>query len=97
MRIVRFHLEPWQKGGSVESTPSPSLSGSMLVISPKILRRQRPPDVEEYVNFGSKTSTLERSRRLSDRIRCRYPKTVKRLASICGDVIAKYVCVLNYV
>lgn len=96
MRIVRFHLEPWQKGGSVESTPSPSLSGTILVLSPKVLRRQRPPDVEECVNLGqcSKPNTLERKRRLSDRIRCRYPKTVKRLASICGDIIAKYVCVL---
>lgn len=53
MRIVRFHLESWQKDGSVASTlttnPSPVL-GNVVILSPFLRHRQRSPDPsDKYV------------------------------------------------
>jgi hypothetical protein len=45
MRIVRFYLESWQKG----STPSPS--ASLLLLSPRLRRRQRIPKMEELEEY----------------------------------------------
>lgn len=49
MRIVRFYLESWQKG----STPSPS--ASLLLLSPRLRRRQRIPKMEELEEYDQCT------------------------------------------
>lgn len=82
MRIVRFYLEPWQKGG----TPSPS--PSILILSPRIKRRQRIPKCDLDKTPKSTLSEREiRFRRLSRS----GPQAVKRLSAICIDFIAKNV------
>lgn len=88
MRIVRFYLEPWQKGG----TPSPS--PSILILSPRIKRRQRIPkcDLDKPKPLGL-TEREIRFRRLSRS----GPQSVKRLAAICIDFIAKNVRFLIFV
>lgn len=85
MRIVRFHLEPWQKGGSelsIRSSDSPS-----LVISPSVSRRQRPPSVDDILSID--VTLFEKRQKLSPK--WRYPQMVKRLSTLCCDVLVKYV------
>lgn len=99
MRLVRFHLEPWQKGGSVASspshTPTPNLivvspNTSLLILNPAQLNRQRPPDVNDIPNI-EKIPREVREKRLQKRLKHRYPKMVQRLSSICSDVLARHV------
>lgn len=99
MRLVRFHLEPWQKGGSVASspshTPTPNLivvspNTSLLVLNPSQLNRQRPPDINDIQNI-EKIPREVREKRLQKRLKHRYPKMVQRLSSICSDVLARHV------
>lgn len=85
MRIVRFHLEPWQKGGSeisVRSTESPT-----LIIPSSVARRQRPPSVDDILSIDI---TLFEKRH-KQWPRWRYPNMVKKLSTICCDVLAHYV------
>lgn len=96
MRIVRFHLEPWQKGGSEFSTPCASPC-SLLIVSSAVHRRQRSCDIGEDIllniaggiNAPTNASTLIQ-RKIRERLKRRYPQMVKRLTTICSDVIAKY-------
>lgn len=83
MRIVRFHLEPWQKGG----TPSPSPS---LLLSPRISRRQRLPLSSDISNIDILTDR-EREKRLKRKLRYRYPQMAKKLSTLCLDLLAKNV------
>lgn len=87
MRIVRFHLEPWQKGGSeisIRSTESPSLG-----ISPSVARRQRPPSVDDILSID--ITLFER--RQKHWPKWRYPNMVKRLSTLCCDVLVNYVII----
>lgn len=88
MRIVRFYLEPWQKGG----TPSPS--PSILILSPRLKRRQRYPPKSETASTRKYTLTERelRFRRLSRS----GPQNIKRLSAICIDVLAKNVITLVF-
>ena len=64
MRIVRFYLESWQKGG----TPSPS--ASLVLLSPRLRRRQRIPkmeELEEHENLDE-DSSVDGKERLADAI-----------------------------
>lgn len=91
MRIVRFHLEPWQRCGSI--TPSPAPSPSVTILSPHVLRRQRPPSIEDFPSLEKNTETL-RFKFLVDKKRKmqnRYPQIVKKLSTLCSDVIARLV------
>ncbi|GAB0087709.1 unconventional myosin-XV [Sergentomyia squamirostris] len=87
MRIVRFHLEPWQKGGSVTSTPcsSPALS----LLTPVLSRRQRRANIDDIPCIDHLTDEEIRARRLRERLRHRYPQVVRRLVSLCSDIIAE--------
>lgn len=85
MRIVRFYFEPWQKGGS------PSPSPSILVLSPRIKRRQRLPKHEEFGRrrrqcLSEKDFKFRERSRSSGRI-----NIVKSLRVICSDVLARNV------
>lgn len=65
MRIVRFYLESWQKGG----TPSPS--ASLALLSPRLRRRQRIPkmeELEEHKNLDEEDSSVDGKERLVDAI-----------------------------
>lgn len=89
MRIVRFHLEPWQRCGSI--TPSPAPSPSIGLLSPHIVRRQRPASIEDFPNAAENTETL-RLKTLKDqerKMKNRYPQSVKRLSTMCSDILAK--------
>lgn len=88
MRIVRFHLEPWQRGGSEVSTPCES--PSLLLVTASVHRRQRSVDIDDIANIEKLTET-ERKKREKDKSRWRYPQTVKRLSTLCSDVIANNV------
>ncbi len=88
MRIVRFHLEPWQKGGSEVSTPCES--PSLLLVTASVHRRQRSVDINDIPNVDSLSET-ERRRREVDKSKWRYPQIVKRLSILCSDVIASNV------
>lgn len=86
MRIVRFHLEPWQKGGSeisVRSTESPT-----LIIPSSVARRQRPPSVDDILSIDI---TLFETRQRKQWPKWRYPNMVKKLSTICCDVLVNYV------
>lgn len=107
MRIVRFYLESWQKGG----TPSPS--ASLQLLSPRLRRRQRIPkmeELEELENFDDESSddvkkeeraiyeskkekrkNVRKNKNYKFIWKSRYPPTVKKLSVICSDVLAKYV------
>lgn len=108
MRLVRFYLEPWQKGGSVTSastlhtpslasvspSPNPLLITAVinLPVPLSVQRRQRSIDLDNNSETDvDKLSKEAREKRLHNRLKYRYPKMVKRLSSICGDVIAKNV------
>ena len=89
MRVVRFYLEPWQKGG----TPSPS--ASLMLLSPKIRRRQRmlalldettSTDFLRKVSCDRKNEERKKTRRRSLTL-----KKVKSLASLCSDVLVENV------
>lgn len=86
MRIVRFYFEPWQKGGS------PSPSPSILILSPRIKRRQRIPKSEATLSCSNGLNETEKERILRQKLRSRSIKPVKRLTSICSDVLARNVC-----
>ncbi|XP_017109787.2 unconventional myosin-XV isoform X3 [Drosophila bipectinata] len=94
MRIVRFHLEPWQRGGGGSITPSPAQSPSLGLLSPHVLRRQRPASLDEVEGadlpaLSAHHPALPASRRR--RLKChRYPQVVKRLSTLCSDVIARH-------
>lgn len=85
MRIVRFYFEPWQKGGS------PSPSPSILILSPRIKRRQRIPKCVDGTSSVKSLSEIEKDKILRQKLRSRTIKPVKRLTSICSDVLAKNV------
>ena len=91
MRIVRFHLEPWQRCGSV--TPSPAPSPSIAILSPHILRRQRPPSVEDFPSLEENTETLRLKliKNKKRKMQNRYPQIVKKLSMLCSDVMARLV------
>lgn len=91
MRIVRFHLEPWQRCGSI--TPSPAPSPSISILSPHILRRQRPPSLENVPSINTQIAIghLKQRHDQKRKAKNRYPQYVKRLSTICSDVIAKHV------
>jgi hypothetical protein len=88
MRIVRFYLEPWQKGG----TPSPS--ASLVLLSPNVKRRQRQTYAVEEKIVKMSNEKLMKERRKS-RIRHRFKPTVKTLMSLCSDVLAQNVEIKN--
>ncbi|KAH8240493.1 hypothetical protein KR038_007643 [Drosophila bunnanda] len=97
MRIVRFHLEPWQRGagGGGSVTPSPAQSPSLALLSPHVLRRQRPASLEETEDLPQHLwphphphPAVPKSR--LRRLKCRYPQVVKRLSTLCSDVIARH-------
>lgn len=96
MRIVRFHLEPWQRCGSV--TPSPAHSPSIGILSPHVLRRQRPPSIEDFPSSEENIETLRlklinyKKRKMQNR----YPQIVKKLSMLCSDVMAKLVRIYSY-
>lgn len=85
MRIVRFHLEPWQKGGSEVSTPCES--PSLLLVTASVHRRQRSVDIDDISNIDNLTD-IERKKREKDKSKRRYPQIVKKLSTLCSDVIA---------
>lgn len=95
MRIVRFHLEPWQKGGSTASgLSSPSSMSSLMPLSDSVLRRQRAPSDDELSNIDTnlfeKRSQSSTSRHSSYSKR-RMTRTVKRLTVLCSDILARHV------
>lgn len=97
MRLVRFHLEPWQKGGS-DFTVTPCASPLPLAVH----RRQRSADVStlaEVDDVGDvddpDRAERRRKRKQAKVWRWRYPQVVKRLSTMCSDVIARNVG-LNY-
>lgn len=103
MRIVRFHLEPWQKGGSIasghgSSSPQSSLS-SLPMLSDSVLRRQRCPSSDDLSNidtnlFERRTSTSishSSNSRHSTYTKRKIPQMVKRLSILCSDVLARNV------
>lgn len=103
MRIVRFYLESWQKGG----TPSPS--ASLQLLSPRIRRRQRIPKMEELeereddhfdvspdasidVTADDEIVEMKKEKKKNKFYwKYRYPPTVKKLSMLCSDILAKYV------
>jgi hypothetical protein len=91
MRIVRFYLEPWQKGG----TPSPS--ASLLLLSPKIRRRQRllltshdsinkGLNEKLFYDHDEKDEERKKTRRRSWTL-----KKVKSLSALCSDILVENV------
>lgn len=100
MRIVRFHLEPWQKGGSTASGfSSPSSMSSLMPLSDSVLRRQRAPSDDELSNIDTnlfeKRSQTSTSRHSSCSKR-RMTRTVKRLTVLCSDVLARNVKEIHF-
>lgn len=90
MRLVRFHLEPWQKGGSELSTPCES--PSLLVVTASVHRRQRSIDIDDFqIKNIDQVHDKELEKRLREKIKWRYPQMVKKLSIICSDVIARNV------
>lgn len=101
MRIVRFHLEPWQKGGSIASGPrsgfsSPSSVSSLPMLSESVLRRQRLPSEDDLTNIDSnlferRSTSHSSNSRHSSYSKRKLPQMVKRLTILCSDVLAKNV------
>lgn len=85
MRIVRFYLESWQKGHDT------SPSSSLILLSPRIRRRQRPKmeELVERVSCGDFDEKEKAKKKFYWKYR--YPPTVKKLSTLCSDVIAKHV------
>lgn len=97
MRLVRFHLEPWQKGGS-DFTVTPC--ASPLPLQPAAHRRQRSADLSVALSADGddgapsadpEVVALREQRKRAKVWRWRYPQVVKRLATMCSDVIARNV------
>lgn len=101
MRIVRFYLESWQKGHDT------SPSASLLLLSPRVRRRQRIPKMEELVERDDQVSCadvdgcvqLDEKEKAKRKfyLKYRYPPTVKKLSTLCSDVLAKYVRRVFYI
>lgn len=95
MRIVRFHLEPWQKGGSCAASESNQSSLSSLpILSESVKRRQRASSLDDLTNID--TNLFERRSQSSSSTARSYskrkvPQMVKRLSTLCSDVIAENV------
>lgn len=106
MRIVRFYLEPWQKGGSIasghNSSPQSSLS-SLPMLSDSVLRRQRCPSLDDLSNidttlFERHTSTSishSSNSRHSTYTKRKIPKMVERLSVLCTNVLARSVFIFS--
>jgi len=84
MRIVRFYLEPWQKGG----TPSPSQS--LYNLSPHIRRRQRLVVTNPIEQIPRKPMD-KKDKGWRGRKKYRYPPVVKKLSALCSDVLVENV------
>lgn len=88
MRIVRFFLESWQNGHDT------SPSASLILLSPRVRRRQRIPKMDELIepddNQYENVDEKEKAKR-KFYWKYRYPPTVKKLSTLCSDFIAKYV------
>jgi hypothetical protein len=84
MRIVRFYLEPWQKGG----TPSPSQS--LYNLSPHIRRRQRLVITSPVEQINRKPMDKQ-GKSWKNRQKHRYPPVVKKLSALCSDVLVENV------
>lgn len=97
MRIVRFHLEPWQKGGSIRSGfSSPSSVSSLPILSDSVLRRQRCPSSDDLSNidtnlFERRSTSHSSNSRHSSYSKRKLPQMVKRLTVLCSDVLARNV------
>lgn len=97
MRIVRFHLEPWQKGGSPGSgLSSPSSLSSLPMLSDSVLRRQRCSSSDDLSNidatlFERRSTSHSSNSRHSSYSKRKIPQMVKRLSVLCSDVLAKNV------
>lgn len=91
MRIVRFHLEPWQKGGSENSSLSSS-THSLLLLSESVIRRQRSPSPNQLMstdtNLFDRKSANSSTRSPDNR---KMPKIVKKLSILCSDVLVSNV------
>lgn len=97
MRIVRFFLESWQNGHDT------SPSASLILLSPRVRRRQRIPKMEELMEredqVGGDGDDEAMMMQLDEKEKAkrkfywkyRYPPTVKKLTTLCSDVLAKYV------
>lgn len=91
MRIVRFHLEPWQRGGSEISSPSPSLP----FLSPSVQRRQRTPSFDDLSSIDT-TLFEKKSSRIGSVNSRKVPQMVKRLSVLCSDFIASNVGFIKF-
>lgn len=87
MRIVRFFLEPGQKGGSEISSLS-SVSPSFPILSPSVQRRQRSSSLDDLSNIDTSLFTLKTARLNQKR---KLPQMIKKLSMLCSDVIAENV------
>lgn len=104
MRIVRFNLEPWQKGGSIVSSGrSSSSSLSLSSLPDSVLRRQRCSSLDNLANidgnyFERRTTNTNTTHSSNSRYssysnsKRKMPQTVKRLTILCSDILARYVC-----
>lgn len=99
MRIVRFKLEPWQKGGSTGSgfSSTSSLSSTFPPLSDSVLRRQRASPTDELSNIDTNLferrshSQSQSNSRHSTYSKRKLPQMVKRLTVLCSDVLARNV------
>lgn len=101
MRIVRFHLEPWQKGGSIASGLSrPSSVSPLPILSESVLRRQRCPSEDDLYHIDanlferrsmSHSSNSRHSSCSKHSSKRKLPQMVKRLTILCSDVLARNV------
>lgn len=84
MKIVRFHLEPWQRGGSEFSSPSSTSISSLLFLSPSTLRRQRAPSFDDLSSID--TTLFEKKPKIV--LNRKIPQMVKKLSVLCSNVLA---------
>lgn len=96
MRIVRFYLESWQNGHDT------SPSASLILLSPRVRRRQRIPKMEELIEREDQVDCddveddnvqLDEKEKAKRKFfwKYRYPPTVKKLSTLCSDVLVKNV------
>lgn len=96
MRIVRFYLESWQNGHDT------SPSASLILLSPRVRRRQRIPKMEELIERDDQVECdddeddnvqLDEKEKAKKKFfwKYRYPPTVKKLSTLCSDVLVKNV------